>query len=41
MDANEFSEKLMKLSIDLQDWPLSKQKAFHRACYMLQKKLMN
>tara|TARA_A100001515_G_scaffold89210_1_gene70908 strand:- start:10520 stop:10774 length:255 start_codon:yes stop_codon:yes gene_type:complete len=28
MDTNEFSEKLMKLSMDLQDAPQEKQKAF-------------
>ena len=28
MEANEFSEKLMKLSMDLQNAPLEKQKAF-------------
>ena len=28
MDASEFSEKLMKLSMDLQEAPVEKQKAF-------------
>jgi|9_EtaG_2_1085328.scaffolds.fasta_scaffold194599_2 transcription elongation factor len=28
MEASEFSEKLMKLSMDLQNAPLEKQKAF-------------
>ncbi len=28
MDANEFSEKLMKLSIEIQNAPREKQKAF-------------
>jgi len=33
MDADEFSEKLMKLSMDLQSWPQSKQKAFTELLY--------
>ena len=37
MDANEFSEKLMKLSIDLQSWPHSKQKAFTELLYAAKK----
>ena len=30
MDANEFSEKLMKLSMEIQNAPQDKQKAFAR-----------
>jgi len=37
MDANEFSEKLMKLSMDLQTWPQSKQKAFTELLYAAKK----
>ena len=37
MDANEFSEKLMRLSIDLQSWPQSKQKAFTELLYAAKK----
>lgn len=37
MDANEFSEKLMKLSIELQTWPQSKQKAFTELLYAAKK----
>ena len=37
MDANEFSEKLMKLSMDLQSWPQSKQKAFTELLYAAKK----
>ena len=37
MDANEFSEKLMRLSIDLQSWPKSKQKAFTELLYAAKK----
>ena len=37
MDSQEFSTKLMKLSIDLQDWPLSKQKAFTELLYAAKK----
>ena len=37
MDANEFSEKLMKLSMDLQTWPQSKQKAFTELLYASKK----
>ena len=37
MDANEFSEKLMKLSIDLQSWPQSKQKQFTELLYAAKK----
>ena len=33
MDPNEFSEKLMKLSMDLQEWPKSKQKQFTELLY--------
>ena len=33
MDPNEFSEKLMRLSIDLQEWPKSKQKQFTELLY--------
>jgi|TARA_R100000081_G_C4803983_1_gene166142 hypothetical protein len=37
MDANEFSEKLMKLSMDLQTWPQSKQRAFTELLYATKK----
>ena len=37
MDANEFSEKLMRLSMDLQSWPQSKQKAFTELLYAAKK----
>ena len=37
MNANEFSEKLMKLSMDLQTWPQSKQKAFTELLYAAKK----
>ena len=37
MDPNEFSEKLMKLSQDLQDWPKSKQKQFTELLYAAKK----
>tara|TARA_Y100001937_G_scaffold101472_1_gene139208 strand:+ start:707 stop:964 length:258 start_codon:yes stop_codon:yes gene_type:complete len=37
MDANEFSEKLMRLSMDLQTWPQSKQKAFTELLYAAKK----
>jgi len=37
MDAKEFSEKLMRLSMDLQTWPLSKQKAFTELLYAAKK----
>ena len=37
MDANEFSEKLMRLSMDLQNWPQSKQKAFTELLYAAKK----
>lgn len=37
MDANEFSEKLMKLSMDLQSWPQSKQKQFTELLYAAKK----
>ena len=33
MDANEFSEKLMRLSMDLQTWPKEKQKQFTKLLY--------
>lgn len=33
MDPNEFSEKLMRLSMDLQEWPKSKQKQFTELLY--------
>tara|TARA_A100001391_G_scaffold154789_1_gene112585 strand:- start:10 stop:264 length:255 start_codon:yes stop_codon:yes gene_type:complete len=37
MKADEFSEKLMKLSMDLQTWPQSKQKAFTELLYAAKK----
>ena len=37
MDANEFSEKLMRLSMDLQTWPQSKQKQFTELLYAAKK----
>lgn len=37
MDANEFSEKLMRLSMELQTWPQSKQKAFTELLYAAKK----
>lgn len=37
MNANEFSEKLMRLSMDLQTWPQSKQKAFTELLYAAKK----
>tara|TARA_Y100000592_G_scaffold95983_1_gene163580 strand:+ start:558 stop:812 length:255 start_codon:yes stop_codon:yes gene_type:complete len=37
MDANEFSEKLMRLSMELQTWPISKQKAFTELLYAAKK----
>jgi len=37
MDANEFSEKLMRLSMDLQTWPQTKQKAFTELLYAAKK----
>ena len=37
MDANEFSEKLMKLSIELQGWPQSKQRQFTELLYAAKK----
>lgn len=37
MDANEFSEKLMRLSMDLQSWPKSKQRAFTELLYAAKK----
>ncbi len=37
MDANEFSEKLMRLSMDLQGWPKSKQKQFTELLYAAKK----
>ena len=33
MDPNEFSEKLMRLSMDLQEWPKAKQKQFTELLY--------
>lgn len=33
MDTNEFSAKLMKLSMDLQSWPKPKQEAFSKLLY--------
>lgn len=33
MDANEFSEKLMRLSMDLQSWPKHKQELFTKLLY--------
>ena len=33
MDPNEFSEKLMKLGLDIQTWPQPKQKAFTELLY--------
>ena len=37
MKADEFSEKLMRLSMDLQTWPQSKQKAFTELLYAAKK----
>ena len=37
MDANEFSEKLMRLSMDLQEWPQTKQKQFTELLYAAKK----
>ena len=37
MDSNEFSEKLMKLSLDLQNWPQSKQRQFTELLYAAKK----
>ena len=37
MDAKEFSDKLMRLTIDLQSWPQSKQKAFTELLYASKK----
>ena len=37
MDSNEFSEKLMKLSMDLQSWPQTKQKQFTELLYAAKK----
>jgi len=37
MDAKEFSEKLMRLSMDLQTWPQPKQKAFTELLYAAKK----
>ena len=37
MNSDEFSEKLMKLSMDLQSWPQSKQKAFTELLYAAKK----
>lgn len=37
MNANEFSEKLMKLANDLQSWPKSKQRQFTELLYASKK----
>lgn len=37
MDVKEFSEKLMRLSMDLQTWPQTKQKAFTELLYAAKK----
>ena len=37
MDSNEFSEKLLKLSLDLQSWPQSKQRQFTELLYAAKK----
>ena len=37
MNSEEFSEKLMKLSMELQSWPQSKQKAFTELLYAAKK----
>ena len=37
MNSDEFSEKLMRLSMDLQNWPQSKQKAFTELLYAAKK----
>ena len=37
MDANEFSEKLMRLSMELQGWPQPKQKQFTELLYAAKK----
>tara|TARA_Y100001937_G_C7114580_1_gene329474 strand:- start:1315 stop:1569 length:255 start_codon:yes stop_codon:yes gene_type:complete len=37
MDSNEFSEKLMRLSLDLQNWPQSKQRQFTELLYAAKK----
>ena len=37
MDANEFSEKLMRLSMELQGWPQSKQRQFTELLYAAKK----